>query len=122
MRLFVCALVVLASLSCSHKTPLLEAERGVVAARSFPPNLVLSNGRSERIYYFIVGRELSTLIDWALRCEESNSVAPFGSVSIKHENIYRLAHEQEVLIHWWHKNEIGASSQSERWGQFVVKL
>jgi hypothetical protein len=64
-------------------------------------SIVFSNGSAERVYYFLVGRELATVIDWLPHLDEELSVGPGESREIPLDTIPMAEAETELIAYWW---------------------
>ena len=77
-------------------------DTGAVEVRATGSSIVMSNDLNQRIYYFMVGRNLSVLIDWVPQLVEEQSVSPGRSVSVPYEDIMMdPAGETQVGVSWW---------------------
>lgn len=78
-----------------------EVEDGGVGIRTDGAHVHVTNDTPDRIYYFVVGRELSTLIDWVPHLNEDQSVAPRRTHSIPYSEIPMQGAETEAVFYWW---------------------
>ncbi len=74
-----------------------------VNVRTTGTHVLLSNGLESTVYYFMVGRQLSVLIDWIPHLDDDQSVAAGRSVAIPYEDIMMNSDtgETEVIVYWW---------------------
>lgn len=80
-----------------------EAPVGPLVIQTGPSSLLLTNRSDSSLYYFIVERESSALIDW-IACE-SPSCPRVGSHSAKTIPYSQIAGysdgEREAILYWW---------------------
>lgn len=81
----------------------LDEEVGGVQVRTTGVDVVIQNGLNEYIYYFIVGRQLSFLIDWIPHLDDERSVAPGRTKSVPYDEILMSQDpsETQVVVYWW---------------------
>lgn len=81
----------------------LDEEVGGVQVRTTGVDVVIQNGLNEYIYYFIVGRQLSFLIDWIPHLDDERSVAPGRTKSVSYDEIMMSQEpsETQVVVYWW---------------------
>jgi hypothetical protein len=94
-RILSCLVAVLLAACDSPVGPLLVTAR--------PPSLRLNNRSDSPLYYFIVERESSALVDWIVCALPScPGVEPHSEKSIPYSQIvgYRDG-EREAIVYWW---------------------
>ena len=80
---------------------LFESESNTVTARSNGLRVTIKNETGDRIYYFLVGSKLATLIDWIPHLDDSQSVAAGRSRTIDHDDIMMEENETQAVFWWW---------------------
>jgi hypothetical protein len=100
------AFAVLAALASSCNPPS-EVHRyeGPLTLETRNPELRMTNTTQSTIYYFIVERDLATLIDWAPCADPATcrGVAAKANKSLKYSEIAGWEKgKTEAIIWWWH--------------------
>jgi hypothetical protein len=80
---------------------LFDSDSNAVTARSDGLRVTIKNETGDRIYYFLVGSELATLIDWIPHLDDSQSVAAGRSRPIDHDDIMMEEDETQAIFYWW---------------------
>jgi hypothetical protein len=95
---------------------------GGVTVRAEAPWLYAANHTGERIYYFIVGSETATLLDWMPSLDPATSIRAGSTAKIGYDAIYRGPEETEAVFYWWHAVERGGQRQPGEVHAIVVSL
>lgn len=80
-----------------------DAPAGPLAVWARPPSLLLTNRSDSSLYYFIVERESSALIDWIV-CESPScpGVGPRSAKAIPYSQIAGYSDgDREAILYWW---------------------
>lgn len=109
-RPLVATLIVVALSACSGATGPTKIEG--VTARSESGHIRITNGTNRPIFTFVVGREISALINWAACAdpERCPTLAPRASRSEPNPPPHGGRAETEALVYWWYgvRDETGA--------------
>ena len=103
MRPLFAAVAVLAIVACSSpvEPPAINVEQVIFAPRE--PTIRITNRTDAPVYWFIVGRKASALVDWRpMVCDECPSIAPNATVSRRYDESLIDASEREAFVYWWH--------------------
>ena len=116
---YIISLLILSFSACS----LLGLADEDVTARSRANVVIVKNGTKERVYYFVVGRQLAARINWAQSLDPGNSVAAGDSRAISHEEISQEeGGEDEAVVYWWHAEGQGETLKPGELNSIVVEL
>lgn len=109
-------------LSLLSSCALLNPKEDEVSARSIASILFVTNGTDARIYYFIVGRETATLIDWLPHLNLETSIGRRQTARIDPEHLFRSETEDEVIVYWWHAVVREGEAAPGEVHSFIVRL
>ena len=102
---------------------MLGPDEGEVSARSIGDGLFITNSTQARVYYFIVGRETATLIDWGPHLDVERSVTPGKTAWLDREDdVMGSEDEKEAFVHWWHAVERDGERVPGEVHTFVIRL
>lgn len=94
-RILTCVVAILPAACDSPVGPLVIQTR--------PSSLLLTNRSDSSLYYFIVERESSALVDWIV-CESPScpGVGPHSAKAIAYSQIVGYSDgEREAMLYWW---------------------
>lgn len=102
------ALALVAATSCTGGADFMglanrHIDVGGVEALALADQVVLTNKTSSPVFYFLVGREASALVDW-IACADPDrcpTIQPGSSISVQRSQI-NGGSEPEILVFWWH--------------------
>ena len=73
-----------------------------VQVRADASSLFLTNRTAETVYYMVVERQTSYLIDWIAGCDVSRSVQSAKTKEIPYSQVTGYKKGCEVVLYWWH--------------------
>ena len=104
LRVFVVAAVVtLAIAGCSDSS---APGSGTVTVQSQPQFFVVGNNTSKTVYFFVVGQEIASSLDW-VACDNSAQCGPGlasgASKTVLHSEVCcgGLEGETKAIVYWW---------------------
>lgn len=117
------AAVVMAVAGCAIVDNLDDSSDGV-QVRATGVDVVIHNGLNDRIYYFIVGRQLSALINWIPHLDDERSVAPGRTRSVSYDDIMMSQEppETQAVVYWWQATERDGKRVPGSLNQAVLEL
>jgi len=102
---------------------LFSSNDGDVTARALSYEVILRNGTSERVYYFVIGRRIAARTFWGQSLDRTYSVAKGGERRISYDEISQEeGGEEQVLVYWWMAEREGKTETPGRLNFIVVDL
>ena len=98
-----------------------EPSYGDVSVETGRVELSIINRTDKPVYVFIVGRELSALIDW-IPTVEGEGIAPSGLERRRYADMDFLQNEREAVVYWWHATVKNGVRTFDELHSFVVPL
>jgi hypothetical protein len=98
-------------------------EHETFLARAKNRAIVLENNTADQVYFFVLGRRASALVDWVPMLDSRGALGKGESRLIPYEEIDRHRDgEEEVLVYWWTAIEVQGVRRPGKVQQMVVAL
>lgn len=93
-----------------------------VEARVTESAILLTNKTGKTIYYFVVGRKASALIDWYPVVSDENAILADETITIERSAVDPDGVETEVLVYWWDAVIVDNMERPGEVQHFIVPL
>ncbi len=102
---------------------LFDGREGRVTAEVSSGEVIISNDTSQRVFYFVVGRNVAAQILWVRHLDPEERVVAGGERAINLDEVMQAEiGEVEALVYWWHAVPGDTSEVPGKLNNIIVEL